>query len=150
MITDRQRAELVFIVGLFLDVVMNGAEGPTTAQSLADLREAAEEPLRDLLPESRNKIRRRAAREHDRFMRLVRVEDSLVAKVGLVSFHLLNTLTESGYFVIADDSAFMRGLTPVLGALGEVAETEPLLDASARKQAAKALGELRKAGYFPA
>jgi hypothetical protein len=151
MITDTCRVELALPIMVALDVLLNGVEDQDSdyEATRAALKEAITEVLADCTDRKHDSLLRRCERLHMEIFAPCMVEGSQVAKTGLVLYHLLRIMTDADYLVIDQVSAFGRALDLLLPALQDAAD-EPALNASAEKQARKALRALQQRGYFQA
>jgi hypothetical protein len=150
MITDRQRVELVLLPMMMLDVLLNGVDKPDhvdAKKANALLRAAAGEGLAGMMAKDQSKIMRRAKRTHQQVLQTYRRENAEVAKVGLLTFYLMQAVTDCDYLVLAPGSAMAAAMDLMIPALQPSAEIEKLND-SAKKAARKSLGFLQKLGLF--
>jgi hypothetical protein len=146
-VNDRQRVESLFFPMLFKSILESGGrrdEGFEQCRRAIDA--ASAEILRTLDHKHRASIMRRTYRAHDGAMQPERQGGLSVEKAGMIGFYLLNAILGSGYLELAEDSKVAIAINAVIEALTGFSESP--LDASARKQAAKALQQLQRDGYF--
>lgn len=150
MLTDRQRVELIVIPAMFLDVIENGTPDPahSSVESVRKVLQAAMlEPVSDLAEPARSKVIRRSRRIYDAVMSRYKVPGTHVAAFGLLAFHWLKAVLDSGY-IRQHAGPTQDAIERVLPALDAFAQTSGLANASARIRAKRLLLNFQVRGLF--
>lgn len=153
-LSDRMRVELTLLPQMMLTVYLDGctdeerSQNPDWAGIKQDLITAGTESIQDLRPaRKQNQVLGRATRLNDMFRREVVQEGTTVAKVGLITFHLMRFIVEDGYLQYPEGSAMDRSVQAFMESLEPHAKIEAV-NQSAIKQARKMLKLLQAEGYY--
>lgn len=149
-LSDRQRVEIGLPTHMMLAAILAGVEDQQSEefiQAKADLIEAGNEPVGDLMDNKAIKILNRTRELLDTITKEYIQEGAEVAKVALITFHFMRFIIEDGYLKYAEGSAFERSIHTFMEALEHKA-SEPKVNESAIKQAKKMLKRLQLLGYY--
>lgn len=149
-LSDKQRVEIGLPSQMMLAALIAGVEDQQSDEfkkARADLIEAGSEPVNDLVAKKAYQIMKRTgALLHEITKEYVK-EGAEVAKIGLITFHFMRFIIESGYLQYEPERAFDRSIHAFMEALEDKA-SEPKVNESAIKQAKKMLKRLQLLGYY--
>lgn len=152
-ITDKQRVELLLPSQMMLAVVIAGFSEETKETAgfiklTAKLIESGEIAIQSIADKDRNKILRRVKALNEKMVRLA-IPDDLndIPKLGLIYFHIISQIIESGIVVYDIDDCFGYSLQVFMDSIQGHASIEKR-NLSAIKKARKILEWLRGQGYY--
>jgi len=148
-LNDRQRVELCLPVHMMLSVVIAGTMDPQHAvveETRNLLTEAAVEPLRDLPQLQQLKLVRRVKRLHRDLLAPYSEEEAKAAQVGLLTFYMLQAMTDSGFLIVGEESSFGKALELMLPAIARKIDAD--IESRAKHQARDCLRRLQVLGYY--
>ena len=149
-LSDRQRVEIGLPSHMMLAALIAGVEDQGSDEfkkAKADLIEAGGEPVADLQDRKAVSVLNRTRSVLDAITKDHIKEGAEVSKVALITFHFMRFIIEDGYLQYTADGAFDRSINAFMEAL-EYKAQEPLVNASAIKQAKKMLRQLQDMGYY--
>lgn len=148
MLNDRQSVESLFFTLAFKSALESaGRRDDGYDACIRALDAAAAEVLKPHDMSKRAKLVRRVLRLHDAVFEPTRKGGVRVDKIALEAYYMLQPVLEAGYLELVEGSPLAVAIGAILDAFAD-AFAEDRLDASARKQAAKAMAKLQADGMF--
>ncbi len=152
-LSDKQRVELLLPSQMILAVAFAGFSDDQQATEgfaklKANLIESGEIALQSISDKDRNKILRRVKSLNEKMVKLAIPDDANdIPKLGLVYFHIISQIIESGIVVYDIDDCFGYSLQVFMDSIQGHASIEKR-NLSAIKKARKILEWLRGQGYY--
>ena len=153
-LSDKMRVELTLPAQMMLGIFIKGTEDEAKKteeyQKIAGLLvEAGSEAVIDLAGTKKaRQLLERASRVHIRLLKeFDGGNETRVDKMGLIFFHMIRHIIESGYLQYVEGSAIDQSINHFMEALQPVASVDKVNN-SAMKQAKKGLRLLQLEGYY--